>query len=563
MPSRNPELEIASLEAERALLGSVLLDPKVLGMVQDNLHIEDFFSESHKTIVRHMLEMTRQEKLIDLVTLSEHLSEAGEMEKAGGPAYIAALTDGVPIGTLVAVTEYIKIIQKKSKRRNVFNVGEQLTHTALENPYQPIEEQAADAAVLLREIAEKPERKAPKQKNRYPLIPAEAWHPAAEIYRQAHSQASEASDNWHFACFYTAVGALLGRSLFTKMGRTIYPNLYSILVGLVGGDGKDTAIDFSIDFINHIDRDLYIPTEIDSRPAFIQNWQTWQEKLGEEKKRNARAVLRLVEMRSLLDKAEQSSTRSIVTMLNAAYDGPEKLSNESIMTPCEVERAHLSALMGTALRWMRGLSESDLMSGFGRRLLFWPGDPKPPMAEPEPVDEESMHNLSRVVREVVDYWHNKSFKLLGLSKAAREMWKEWYVKYKRRCVEDDLVGAMSIGDRTSARKIALINAGLDKAEQIEEIHLAPALACMEFLYNARIPIFAMHGASLVLEIENKMVELVKKANGRISKRALQQSLPRVDAKTFNERLHALAHADGPLILESGSGRVIWVTINPE
>ena len=63
--------------------------------------------------------------------------------------------------------------------------------------------------------------------------------------------------------------------------------------------------------------------------------------------------------------------------------------------------------------------------------------------------------------------------------------------------------------------------------------LARSLACMEFLYNSRIPIFAMHGASLVLEIENKILDLVRKAGGRISKRTLQQSLPRVDAKTFN------------------------------
>jgi hypothetical protein len=561
MPSRNPEVEIACPEAERALLGSVLLDPTALDLMKD-LQVTDFYSQCHQTIVRHMLEMGRQEKLIDLVTLSEHIRDLGEMEKAGGAAYLAALTDGVPVGTSVAVSEYVKIIQKKSKRRTAFNVAEKLTHTALEDPYQPIEEQAASAAALL-EVVAKPKAKAPKETTRYPLIPPEAWHPAAEIYRKAHTLASEASDNWHYACFYTAVGALLGRSVFTRMGRTIYGNIYSILVGLVGGDGKDTAIDFVIDFINSIDKELYIPREIDSRPSFIQNWEFHQQKLGEEKKGNARAILRLVEMRALLDKAEQTGTRSIVTMLNDAYDGPPKLSNESIQTPCQVDRAHLAALMGTALRWMRTMSEVDLMSGFGRRLLFWPGDPKPPIAEPDPVDEEMLQACRKVVTNAVDYWKKKDFKLLTPTEAAKEMWADWYVKYKRRCVQDDLVGAMSIGDRTSARKFALINAGLDCAEHIEDYHLARSLACMEFLYNSRIPIFAMHGASLVLEIENKILDLVRKAGGRISKRTLQQSLPRVDAKTFNERLHALSAEDGRLCRVAGSGRVIWFVLNEE
>jgi hypothetical protein len=67
----------------------------------------------------------------------------------------------------------------------------------------------------------------------------------------------------------------------------------------------------------------------------------------------------------------------------------------------------------------------------------------------------------------------------------------------------------------------------------------------------------------VLEIENKILDLVRKAGGRISKRTLQQSLPRVDAKTFNERLHALSAEDGRLCRVAGSGRVIWFVLNEE
>ena len=461
--------------------------------------------------------------------------------------------------------EYSRIVREKAVKRGVITVAQELSEGLYADGMTSPAEQLATAkeriSFLEQQVKATPGAKS-KEKLRYPVIPADAWHPAAEIYRQAHTRASEASDNWHFICFYTGVGALLGRSVGTRMGRMIYPNIYSILVGLVGGDGKDTAIDYLVDFITSIDSEIYIPREIDSRASFIVNWEKFNNGLGQMNVGNARAILRMVEMRSLLDKAEQTATRSVVSMLNDAYDGPPKLSNESIQTPASVPKAHLSALMGTAWRWMRTMSEVDLVSGFGRRLVFAPGDPKDPIPEPDPPDVECLAQLTTVIRGALKFWREKENRLLRPSPQARAMWNDWYSRYKKRCRADDLIGPMSVGDRVTARKVALINAALDQSDEyIEEQHLAPALAFCEYLYQSRFPIFSTHGASPGLEVESKILEIVRKCNGRISKRTLQQSLPRVEAKVFNDHLRALSVADGPLRLDPGVGRALWVVLN--
>src|ERR1035441_5360584 len=88
-----------NLEAERALLGSILLDNSALNSALETLSKDDFFSAAHRVTFEKMAEISEKNRTIDLVTLCEELSKDGLIEKSGGAAYLAALTDGVPIGT--------------------------------------------------------------------------------------------------------------------------------------------------------------------------------------------------------------------------------------------------------------------------------------------------------------------------------------------------------------------------------------------------------------------------------------------------------------------------------
>jgi replicative DNA helicase len=121
-----------NLEAERALLGSVLLDNSALDIALEFIGKDDFFSEAHHITFEKMLDLSEKNRTIDLVTLSEELSKEGLLEKAGGAAYLAALTDGVPLGASAAVSEYTRIVKEKSVVRRLISASNNVIARCLE-----------------------------------------------------------------------------------------------------------------------------------------------------------------------------------------------------------------------------------------------------------------------------------------------------------------------------------------------------------------------------------------------------------------------------------------------
>ncbi len=106
-----------SLEAEQAVLGAVLVWNEGLEEVAEQLAADDFFRDAHRRIFRHMLALHEQHEPIDMLTLRETLTRSVELEKVGGPAYIAALADGMPRSAHVAY--YAQIVREKATRRRV------------------------------------------------------------------------------------------------------------------------------------------------------------------------------------------------------------------------------------------------------------------------------------------------------------------------------------------------------------------------------------------------------------------------------------------------------------
>src|SRR5208337_3518921 len=92
---------------------------------------------AHRITFEKMVGISEKNRTIDLVTLSEELSKDGQTEKAGGAAYLAALTDGVPIGTSVAVSEYSRIVKEKSLIRRLINASNNVISRCLEGTDDP------------------------------------------------------------------------------------------------------------------------------------------------------------------------------------------------------------------------------------------------------------------------------------------------------------------------------------------------------------------------------------------------------------------------------------------
>jgi len=119
-----------NLEAERSVLGAILLDNHSLNAAVEKLRPEDFFLDQHRRIFERMISLGEVRQAIDLVTLTEELHRRGELEGAGGAAYLAQLVDGVP--RVSNVEHYARIVKEKSMLRNLAHAAQAIQQRALE-----------------------------------------------------------------------------------------------------------------------------------------------------------------------------------------------------------------------------------------------------------------------------------------------------------------------------------------------------------------------------------------------------------------------------------------------
>ncbi len=110
---------MASAEAERALLGSVLLDNVVHGNVRDLVAADDFATVGHSEIWRAFGLLASRSQRVDLLTVSEALKVAGTLRTAGGPAYISQLAEAVPFSE--NAVEYAHIVKEAAVRRRALD----------------------------------------------------------------------------------------------------------------------------------------------------------------------------------------------------------------------------------------------------------------------------------------------------------------------------------------------------------------------------------------------------------------------------------------------------------
>src|SRR5258705_13484147 len=106
-----------NLEAERSVLGAILLHSDAFNLAAEVIKPEVFFRDAHRRIFNKMANLSERGEAIDLVTLKEELGRSGEIDEVGGPAYITALVDGVPRST--NVEHYARIIKEKATLRKL------------------------------------------------------------------------------------------------------------------------------------------------------------------------------------------------------------------------------------------------------------------------------------------------------------------------------------------------------------------------------------------------------------------------------------------------------------
>ena len=108
-------------EAEKSLLGSLMLDKKAINKVADLLTFEDFYRESHQKIYGAITELFERQEPIDLLSVTTRLKEKKQLEEIGGSAYLSECINFVP--TASHVLNYAKIIQKKRILRDLISAS--------------------------------------------------------------------------------------------------------------------------------------------------------------------------------------------------------------------------------------------------------------------------------------------------------------------------------------------------------------------------------------------------------------------------------------------------------
>jgi replicative DNA helicase len=117
-----------SIEGEQSILGSMLQDPECWDKVSELVVVDDFYNGSHRIIFKAIVSLLAKNQPIDLITVEEVLESHGDLENAGGFAYLGEIAKNVP--SSANVTAYCRIVKERSMLRKIISASHETTDMA-------------------------------------------------------------------------------------------------------------------------------------------------------------------------------------------------------------------------------------------------------------------------------------------------------------------------------------------------------------------------------------------------------------------------------------------------
>jgi replicative DNA helicase len=127
----------ANVDAERAVLGSILLKADVCDDVALIVRPEDFSDDSHQLLYRHLLELHDSGKRIDVTIVHERLRTKGDLDRIGGAAALAEIVEAVPHAA--HASHYAQIVRDKAMLRSLIDASTDILRDAYDSPDEPRE----------------------------------------------------------------------------------------------------------------------------------------------------------------------------------------------------------------------------------------------------------------------------------------------------------------------------------------------------------------------------------------------------------------------------------------
>ncbi|HET9406197.1 MAG TPA: replicative DNA helicase [Candidatus Sulfotelmatobacter sp.] len=142
----------ANAEAERSILGAILLDNFTYNQAAEHLRVDDFSLDSHRRIYARMVDLAESSRPIDMITLIEELDRHKERQAIGDVAYVSSLVDGVP--DRPSIEHYVKIVRDKALLRGLIHAATSAIARASDQS-EPAEDVLGDAEAAIFQLSEK------------------------------------------------------------------------------------------------------------------------------------------------------------------------------------------------------------------------------------------------------------------------------------------------------------------------------------------------------------------------------------------------------------------------
>ncbi len=127
----------SNIEIEQSVLGGLMLEQEAWDEISDIINVEDFYKPAHRKIFNVIRELNHKNQASDLLTVSNLLIKAGELEQVGGPSYLAELVSQTP--SAANIISHAKIIADKSTTRKLISVGQTIADTGYSEDFEDIQ----------------------------------------------------------------------------------------------------------------------------------------------------------------------------------------------------------------------------------------------------------------------------------------------------------------------------------------------------------------------------------------------------------------------------------------
>ena len=535
-----------NIEAEQGVLGSMILDNRVIDDVMAVIKPGDFFRNDHEVLCKTIVKLFDAGKPVDALTLADQLKTDGQFDRVGGLDFLGDIVNATP-HALNAV-HYADIVRQKSLKRKLIESGNRLA--ALGYSDNTTAEEAiglATESFSIVETAAHPDMTEDElgrfTERPWPAPPSgEIWHGiAGELVRMIDPH-TESDPVAILVQFLVGFGNMVGRGPHFYAESTRHGlNLFATIVGDSSRARKGTSLDNAMRSLRECDQDWAennVHRGLSSgegmvypiRDPVFKRERTDGPQLagvGDGKFREVEVDPGVFDKRALWVETEFGSVlahfRREGNILNAflrqAFDG-QKLGACTKKDPSRATNPHVSLIGHITFRELcEKLTQNDVSNGLANRFLWIcvrRSKLLPRGGRIRTVDFTKLHQAIQWAAEAARLAYDDGVPLM-LDREAGDIWDSQYAKLTAG--RDDTVGEVTSRAEAIVMRLACIYAVLDGSRYIQAVHLNASLALWDYSTRCAELIF---GSSVSNPSERKILEALRRTPEGLNRTSLNR-----------------------------------------